>query len=386
MINQELRQELREIQAGLRAFFPPEMHEIRKIKGGGYWAYLKHQSIRDRLDEVCPEWEVSYSSIELVGTDVSVRCSITILGVTKQSIGAVPMVAAVNKTGEDVSIGSASDRVRAEAFKNACEEWGIGRYLDDQAAVFQYLSDNKNLLSGKTLNEVADLKRYLQSKGILSDRADVSYPLKTEAPKTTNDNVVTPAQGSKLYAIAKSKGLTDDQIAETCKKFGAKNTKFVPKDRYQEFLSYLESLPGGEPNSKPVTTKKPSEAQLSRMWAIASERNIHKDTVRQLIKNIAGVESGNDIPLHRYDEIIRAIEQAAPTVTQPQPDISQPQIDRNLLLQEITSLRKRRNLTVERVREITFDLFGISDSSQATDSQLLQIRDYLASSPVPATV
>ncbi|MBR8838147.1 MAG: hypothetical protein DSM106950_30135 [Stigonema ocellatum SAG 48.90 = DSM 106950] len=41
-------------------------------------------TIRDRLDEVCPDWIIDYSEIQYLGNDAICRCGITILGVRKR--------------------------------------------------------------------------------------------------------------------------------------------------------------------------------------------------------------------------------------------------------------------------------------------------------------
>jgi hypothetical protein len=109
-MNQETREELKRIQSELRKPFPPESHGIRELPGRGYWAFVAHHDYRERLDEVCPEWESSYTHIEQIASDVICKCTITILGISKQAIGSVPLVAA-ERNGKDVSRGSAADRL-----------------------------------------------------------------------------------------------------------------------------------------------------------------------------------------------------------------------------------------------------------------------------------
>ncbi len=304
----ELREDLRVIQRNLRDFFPPEMHQIRQIKGGGYWVFLPHQAIRDRLDEVVPEWEISYSPIEMVGADVSVRCTIVILKVMKQSIGSVPLVAATNRQGDDVSRGSATDRVRAEAFKNAAEEWGVGRYLDDQAAVFSYLNSNATSLPKKTRAELANVKNYLRKQGTLSERGDVSYPMNKDIPVTKNSDLVTPEQASKLYAIAKSKGLSSEQIAQLCQQFSkTNNTKFVPKAKYQEFLIHLESLPDQENQPLPAsipdknTLKLECFSLITRKFGLDKEGAIAKS--KQLKQELFDMDENAEMTIEQLQEL-----------------------------------------------------------------------------------
>ena len=106
-MNSEIREEVRRIQTELRKPFAPEVHGIRELPGRGYWAFIPHHQYRERLDEVYPEWEASYTHVEQITSDVICECTITILGISKQAIGSVPLVAA-EKNGRDVSCGSAA--------------------------------------------------------------------------------------------------------------------------------------------------------------------------------------------------------------------------------------------------------------------------------------
>lgn len=76
-----------EIIAQLKEPFSPEAHKERELPGGGRWFYIPWQLIRDRLDEVCPTWQVSWSSPEYVGDFCVIMCSLTIEGITRQAPG-----------------------------------------------------------------------------------------------------------------------------------------------------------------------------------------------------------------------------------------------------------------------------------------------------------
>lgn len=115
----------------LKAWFPPEVHKERDLKGGGKWFFVPWQAIRDRLDEVVPNWECSYSSPQYLDKYCVVTCSITILGITRQAIGNAE-IELLSNAGKDMSRGTPIERAIADAFKNAAEAWGIARYLDEQ--------------------------------------------------------------------------------------------------------------------------------------------------------------------------------------------------------------------------------------------------------------
>lgn len=326
-MNQETREELKRIQSDLRKPFPPESHGIRELPGRGYWAFVAHHDYRERLDEVCPEWESSYTHIEQIASDVICKCTITILGISKQAIGSVPLVAA-ERNGKDVSRGSAADRLAAEAFKNACEAWGVGRYLDDQGTVAHYLNSNAVKLDYETRNKLKSLGDYLRGKG--------------ELPPV-NSNVVMP----RLDA------------------------------------------PQPSPQPSPQPENLISEKQVNRLWAIA--KPLPQEVTRNIVKNVAGVDSNKEIPRTKYDAVVRAIESEIsvratpqPVIDPPIPSIPQPQTDRELLAQEINSLRKRKNLDAETVKEIMFRFTGKEDGTQCTDLELLKVRDELALHPAVA--
>jgi hypothetical protein len=318
-----IREEVKRIQAELRKPFAPEIHGIRELPGRGYWAFVPHHQYRERLDEVYPEWEASYTHVEQITSDVICKCTITILGISKQAIGSVPLVAA-EKDGRDVSRGSAADRLAAEAFKNACEAWGVGRYLDRQGEVAHYLNINATELDNKTRSKLKVFGNYLREKGELPPvSSTVSMP--------------------KL----------DDNSPST-----------IP----------------------PAKTGVISEAQVERLWAIA--KKLPTEVTKAIVKKIAGVDSSNDLPWAKHNEVIKVIEhevavrdtmQPAPIPNSLPPEpIPQPEIDREMLMQEIDSLIKRKNISQESGKSILMVLYGVRGRTLLSDEQLIQFRDYLS--------
>ena len=124
--------DLAEIIPHLKAWFPPEAHRDRDLPGGGKWFFIPWQQIRERLDEVCPEWQVSYSAPQYIGDYCTVTCTITITGISRQGIGNAE-IEVLSKRGKDMSRGTPIERAVADAFKTAAEAWGVARYLDEQA-------------------------------------------------------------------------------------------------------------------------------------------------------------------------------------------------------------------------------------------------------------
>lgn len=161
--------------------------------------------------------------------------------------------------------------------------------------------------------------------------------------------------------------------------------QWLGKELSQEVADNLRTNSSPPPNNK-YETKKVTEAQLTRLWAIAKQRGLSGDRVKSLIKNVAGVDSGKDIPRNKYDEVIVAIQQSSPT-EESQPSINQAQVDRSLLNAEIDSLCKRKGISPDIGKKILSDLWpGVQGRSQLSDKQLLEFRDYISSNPDARTL
>jgi hypothetical protein len=144
----ESHMDIRDILTQLKAWFPPEVHKERDLPGGGKWFYIPWQVIRERFDEVCPDWEVSYSPATYLGDYCTITCTITIGGISKQGVGNAEVML-LSSSGKNMARGTPIERATADAFKNAAEAWGVGRYLDEQ-------TDPKTK---------ADFVRYMQHAG-----------------------------------------------------------------------------------------------------------------------------------------------------------------------------------------------------------------------------
>jgi len=59
--------EFQEILLELKKPFRPEQHQERQLPGGGRWFYITWQDIRERLDEVCPEWSCTWTEPIYIG-------------------------------------------------------------------------------------------------------------------------------------------------------------------------------------------------------------------------------------------------------------------------------------------------------------------------------
>ena len=68
-----------------------------------------------------------------------------------------------------------------------------------------------------------------------------------------------------------------------------------------------------KPVAKPPNASVISNPQRKRLWAVANEHTVPEELVRQIVMDVAGVDSTQDIPKAKYDQIIEQIQaQAVP--------------------------------------------------------------------------
>lgn len=243
MITPEIREELRRIQIELKKPLPPQLHEVRDLPGTDKkWVFLRWQVIRDRLDEVAPDWMSDYSEIQYLGNEATCRCAITILGVRKEAIASVPL-SLLSKNNKEMTRGSAPDRLSAEGLKNAAENWGVGRYLDDQEFTIKYLWDNKHQLSDDMNRELQGLiRQYKIATGIMQPRPQM--PAKKEAgilptlAGTPDRNLLN----AEIESVMKRKGISVNQAKSALSElFGVTSRQQLNERQLQEFLEYLKT-------------------------------------------------------------------------------------------------------------------------------------------------
>lgn len=72
-------------------------------------------------------------------------------------------------------------------------------------------------------------------------------------------NVISEAQGRRLYAIWKNKNRQDDEVKEYIKiKYGFNSTKEITKDTYEEIVKWVESNePASQPDHEPEIEQVP---------------------------------------------------------------------------------------------------------------------------------
>lgn len=128
-----------EIIAQLKKPFSPEQHKDRTLKGGGTWFYIPWQLIRDRIQEVDPNYIQEFGSPQYLGEYCIVSCTLIICGVSRQALGNAELEILSGK-GLNMARGTPIERAIADAFKNAAESFGVAAYLDDQETVIRIMS------------------------------------------------------------------------------------------------------------------------------------------------------------------------------------------------------------------------------------------------------
>lgn len=136
-----------EILEALSKPFPAAVHKERKLPGGSLYYYVAWEHVVDRLNTLLGlDWSVSYSDPVVSGDYLSLRCCLTIMGVSREGIGTMRTYPALNDEGKEKIIGDPPNNATRDAFWDAAYAFGIGRYLDDQARVREFLqrSDRVN--------------------------------------------------------------------------------------------------------------------------------------------------------------------------------------------------------------------------------------------------
>lgn len=194
MLTLEQREELKKIQFELRQPFPAGVHELRDLPGGARkWVFLRWQTIRERLDDVYPDWLIDYSEIQYLNNDAVCRCGITIMGIRKEALASVP-ISVLSSGGKEMTRGSAADRLAAEGMKNASELWGVGRYLDNQPFTIELMWHGMGAFPDAIKGEIRKLaKEY---------RLDVENGEKLMPAKKTTPVQAEPKQQTRLQTGA----------------------------------------------------------------------------------------------------------------------------------------------------------------------------------------
>jgi hypothetical protein len=217
--------EFQEILLELKKPFRPEQHQERQLPGGGRWFYITWQDIRERLDEVYPEWSCTWTEPIYIGDYCHISCTITICNVSRQAPGNAP-IELISSKGKDMARGTPIERATADAFKNAAEAFGIARYLDDQVKTV-------NLL-----HKQGDGRAYKFAK----ENEQIQVGARGIAKQPTGEKLITEPQAKRLWAIAKKLNLSDQEIHQVIANYGFSDVAEISMRLYDKVIEELENL------------------------------------------------------------------------------------------------------------------------------------------------
>lgn len=212
--------EFQEILLELKKPFRPEQHQERQLPGGGRWFYITWQDIRERLDEVYPEWSCTWTEPIYIGDYCHISCTITICNVSRQAPGNAP-IELISSKGKDMARGTPIERATADAFKNAAEAFGIARYLDDQVKTV-------NLL-----HKQGDGRAYKFAK----ENEQIQVGARGIAKQPTGEKLITEPQAKRLWAIAKKLNLSDQEIHQVIANYGFSDVAEISMRLYDKVIA-----------------------------------------------------------------------------------------------------------------------------------------------------
>jgi hypothetical protein len=206
---------IQQIAAELKKPFPSEDRQARFSQNrmsqhGAIQDCISWQKIRDRLDLVCPDWQVSYSDPILVADYVTVRCQLTIANVTREATGSDKGFFRLHDNGSDQSSRHESsrdkfvyapERAMVNAFINAAAQFGISSPIIPEKLIPklpQHIPQQQLSLpakqSPKASNQVTkQLPKQLPKR--TPKQAPKQMPKQTpkQAPKQASLNLLSPS-------------------------------------------------------------------------------------------------------------------------------------------------------------------------------------------------
>jgi hypothetical protein len=228
----------KEIQPQLKAWFPPEAHVERELPGGSStWYFVPWQLIRERLDEVAPDWQMDYNDPVYLEDMCVIQCSITICGITRKAPGNAP-IKLISGKGKDMARGTPVERAVADAFKNAAEAFGICRYLDEQADKKTKEAFVRHMRSGG--NGKAGIHYRSNEEGKPAAKPAVKPSSKPfgqskQATKPVDANKpISVEQCKRFWAIARQGSYTDGAVRKLLETYQLTSTQQITVGIYDE--------------------------------------------------------------------------------------------------------------------------------------------------------
>lgn len=231
------REELRKIQKELRQPLAPAAHKIRELPGtSDLYIYLPWQAVRDRLEEVVPDYNLDFDDPVYDHTInlVSIKATIEILGIKKSAIAAT-RISIISKKGNNAEIGHCIDRLHAEAIKNAGEAWCIGRYLDDQVSVYKMLWDNQSKLDPEIRGKLNQMKgQFYKQLREYTTPQKTSVPAKVAPITTRTAEALYPQHNALIKQVRSLTGHPPAEIIYRCKALGVESPSQASPDKIQQ--------------------------------------------------------------------------------------------------------------------------------------------------------
>lgn len=226
--------DIRTIIAQLKEPFPPEAHTERDLPGGGKWFFISWQKIRERLDEVCPDWQIEYGTPTYLDKYCVVSCKLTLCGVTREALGNAE-IELLSKSGRDMSRGTPIERAIADAFKNAAEAFGVAAYLDEQ-------SQDKREFLMRYLHSKGDARalQYARENNWIAGNLPTAEEKRAKAVAESDNRRVkstqiSEAQQKRFWAIARNDGkYSNEGVSKLLESHQLTQTKDITTDIYNE--------------------------------------------------------------------------------------------------------------------------------------------------------
>lgn len=177
--------------------------------------YVGHAAVTDRLLQVDPLWTwepMAYGEKgEPLMANGGLWIRLTICGVTRPGFG-------------DATNGSAVKEIIGDAIRNAAMRFGVA--LDLWAK-----------------EDLASTSEEQGRDGVNPDAANANSSAEANASSSEGKSrpVVTAAQITRLFAVAKTAGVSEDKARELVKEVaGVESTKAIPKDLYDAVIAAIQ--------------------------------------------------------------------------------------------------------------------------------------------------
>lgn len=289
-----MNQDFAEISEKLKEPFRPEQHQDRPLPGGKRWLYVTWQDIRERLDEVYPQWQCTWTEPTYIGDYCYISCTLTIAGVSRQAPGNA-QIEMLSSSGKDMGRGTPIERAVADAFKNAAEAFGVARYLDDQKLTAQIMSKKGDYRAAKFAKENEDIDAGLPTRTqVIAQREKEENE---QAKHSQNMKKITEGQVKRLYAIAKP--LPKQVIENIIKNIaGVESSKDISWSKYDAVIKAIESEVALRTAPQPAPIPPPQTDRDILRKEIASllrRKNISIDQGKAIILDLFGVDSSDNL-------------------------------------------------------------------------------------------